>query len=123
MPTQPPTCVMYGLKPWASRKKPIARMISVASRVAKTPKTARLTRVLHMSMYVLKIANATRNHAIALGRFGPVSPAANVFETEASRTMIPSDIQKPPYVENAVAPNTFRLRNSHIPASSCTSPP
>ena len=68
-------------------------------------------------MYVLKIANATRNHATALATPAVASAAPNVFETEASRTTIPSDSQKPPYVENAVAPKTFRLRNSHIPAS------
>ncbi len=72
---------------------------------------------------MLKIANATRNHATAFGKFAPVRPAANVFETEASSTTIPSDSQKPPYVENAVAPKTFRLRNSHIPASNWTTPP
>ena len=30
---------------------------------------------------------------------------------------------EPPYVEKAVAPKTFRFRNSHMPASSCASPP
>jgi len=30
---------------------------------------------------------------------------------------------EPPYVENAVAPNTFWFRNSHMPAKSCVSPP
>ena len=36
---------------------------------------------------------------------------------------MPSDIQKPPYVENAVAPKTLRFLNSHMPASNWTSPP
>ena len=36
---------------------------------------------------------------------------------------MPIPIQKPPYVENAVAPKTFRLRNSHIPAQNCARPP
>ncbi len=49
--------------------------------------------------------------------------AAADFESTTSVTKNPSAIQKPPYVENAVAPNTFRFRNSHIPASSWTSPP
>ena len=38
--------------------------ISVISRVRKTAKTAWFTRALHSNMYVLKIANATRNQKI-----------------------------------------------------------
>ena len=45
-------------------------------------------------------------------------PYAKFFETSASTTTEPSPSQNPPYVENAVAPKTLRLRNSHIPASS-----
>ena len=72
---------------------------------------------------MLKIANATRNQATAFGRFEPARAAPKLFDTTARTTKMPRPIQKPPYVENAVAPNTFRLRNSHIPAHSCTSPP
>jgi hypothetical protein len=72
---------------------------------------------------VLKIANARRNQPSAFVRFAPASADANVFDTSASTTKIPRLSQKPPYVENAVAPKTFRFRNSHIPASSCTVPP
>ena len=32
-------------------------------------------------------------------------------------------IQKAPYEENAVAPNTFLFLNSHMPASSWATPP
>ena len=72
---------------------------------------------------MLKIANAIRNHASAFVRFAPVSEDANVFDTSARTTTLPRPSQKPPYVENAVAPKTFRFRNSHIPASSWTIPP
>jgi len=71
----------------------------------------------------LKIAKAIRNHATAFGRFAPASAAPNVLETTASTTKMPRPIQNPPYVEKAVAPKTFRLRNSHIPAHNCTIPP
>src|SRR5439155_12134510 len=105
IPTQPPRWIQPLLAlPWAASKLPITSRISVASSVRKTRKTATLTCVDHSSMYVLKIANASRNQAIAFGRFAPVSELANVFETSASTTKTPRDIQKPPYVENAVAP-------------------
>jgi len=118
IPTQPARWIRYGLAvPWACWKLPIARRISVASRVAKTRNTATFTCVDQRSMYVLKIAKAIMNQAIAFGRFAPASAPPKLFETTARTTKMPSDIQKPPYVENAVAPKTFRLRNSHIPAS------
>jgi hypothetical protein len=72
---------------------------------------------------VLKIANAMRNHASAFGIPAFVSPVAKVFESDAVKTTIPSESQKPPYVENAVAPKTLRFRNSHMPARSCATPP
>jgi hypothetical protein len=34
-----------------------------------------------------------------------------------------NDSQNAPYYANAVAPNVLPLRNSHMPASSCASPP
>jgi hypothetical protein len=43
--------------------------------------------------------------------------------SRARMTNIPSESQKPPYVENAVAPKTLRFLNSHMPASNCVSPP
>jgi predicted RNA methylase len=55
-----------------------------------------------------QIANETRNHASPFVKFAPARPAAKVFETSASTMKMPSASQKPPYVENAVAPNTFR---------------
>src|SRR5438874_9707351 len=67
MPAQPPMCVMYALPPCAALKNPTQSRISVISRVRKTPNTAMLTRLLQRSMYVLKIANASRNHASAFG--------------------------------------------------------
>src|SRR5206468_4055652 len=98
MPTQPPQCIQLEFVwPWASSKLPIASRISVISSVRKTMKTAPLTRVDQSSMYVLKIANATRNHATAFGRFAPARAAAKLFESTARVTKIPSDIQKPPY--------------------------
>src|SRR4051812_2399078 len=123
IPAQPPAWVIHALPPCASRKKPIASRISVISSVRNTRNVAAFTRMLQSSMYVLKIAKATRNHASELSRFGPATAFSNVFDTDASTTKMPSDIQKPPYVENAVAPNTLRLRNSHIPASSWQRPP
>ena len=66
------------------------------SGVRKTMNTAVLTRVLAISMYVLKTANANRNHASASVRFAEVSLAANVLETSARMTMAPSPIHKPP---------------------------
>ncbi len=74
-------------------------------------------------MYVLKMANAIRNHAIVFGTSPPVKPAPKPFTVTSRVTKIPSPIQNPPYVENAVAPKTLRLRNSHIPAQNCASPP
>jgi hypothetical protein len=124
MPTQPPRWTQPLLAfPCASSKLPITSKSSVASRVRKTRKTATLTCVDQSSMYVLKIANASRYHATAFGRFAPSSAPPKLFETTASTTKMPSDIQKPPYVANAVAPKTFRFRNSHMPASNCVSPP
>src|SRR4051812_4976068 len=114
MPIQPPILIML-VEFW---KLPITRTISVASRVRNTRNTAMLTWVLHNSMYVLKIANANTIHPRSL------AAAAGVAAFGAtSRNHNPSPIQNPPYVENAVAPNTFRLRNSHMPASSWMSPP
>src|SRR5581483_5408536 len=123
IPSQPPACSHHSVPPCERLKKPITSRISVISSVRNTRNTAPLTRMLQSSMYVLKIANASRNHASAFVRFAPATAEANVFETSASTTKIPRLSQKPPYVENAVAPKTFRLRNSHMPASSCTVPP
>src|SRR5690242_9806162 len=123
MPHQPPAWSHHSVPPCEMLKKPIASTISVISSVRKTRNTARLTRMLCSSMYVLKIANAIRNHASAFVRFEPASPPANVFETSARTTTEPRPSQKPPYVENAVAPKTLRFRNSHIPASSWQTPP
>src|SRR6185312_6419364 len=110
IPTQPPQWTQPEFScPCASMKLPITSRISVASSVAKTTNTATLTRVDHISMYVLKIANASRNQASAFGRFAPASAPPKLFEVTARTTKMPSDIQKPPYVENAVAPKTFRL--------------
>src|SRR5438094_6320373 len=122
-PTQPPAWSQYGLMPCATRKNPNASTISVISSVTKTPVTATLTRVAQNSMYVLKIANAIRNHASELSRSAPFSRPANPLDPDSSTTNMPSASQKPPYVENAVAPKTLRLRNSHIPASSWMRPP
>ena len=52
-----------------------------------------------------------------------VSAGENDFESVISTTNEPKPSQNPPYVENAVAPNTLRLRNSHIPARSWIAPP
>ena len=123
MPAQPPTCSQYGLMPWAMRKKPIASRISVISSVKNTDITAVFTRVDQNNMYVLKIANAIRNHARELSTSVPFSRPANPLDADSSTTKPPSASQKPPYVENAVAPKTLRFRNSHIPASSWTRPP
>ena len=81
-----------------------------------------LTRVLPMSMYVLKIAKAMRNQASEF-RTSAVARPAPSFVVSARTTKMPRDIQKPPYVENAVDPKTFRFLNSHMPARSWTSPP
>jgi hypothetical protein len=97
MPAQPPawsTQVAFGS--WESLKKPITSRISVISSVRKTMNTAAFTRMLAISMYVLKTANANRNHASALVRFAAVRLAANVLETSARMTVPPSPIQKPP---------------------------
>ena len=74
-------------------------------------------------MYVLKIANVSRNHASELSTSGPFSRPPKLSDIVISTTKIPSESQKPPYVENAVAPKTLRFRNSHMPASSWISPP
>ena len=110
-------------------KLPMNRMISVISRVRNTPNTAMLTWVLRISMYVLKMANPSRIQptswltvvtaaATATGVLAPVMAG-----TATSWYQMPRPIQKPPYVENATAPNTFLLRNSHMPASNWASPP
>jgi len=122
-PHQPPACSHHVLPPCDRLKKPTTSTISVISRVRNTPKTATLTRMLQRSMYVLKTANARRNQASAFVRLAPVRDAANVFDTSARTTTLPRPSQKPPYVENAVAPKTLRFRNSHMPARSCTAPP
>jgi hypothetical protein len=66
-----------------------------------------------------------RNQASAFGRSAlfVVIAAPNVFDRVAKVTKMPSASQNPPHVENAVAPNTLRLRNSHIPARSWIRPP
>ena len=93
----------------------------MACRVTKTMNTAGFTAVLHRSMYALKIANASRIHPRSL----EVAAAAEapVMCGSTSNAHRPSPIQNPPYVENAVAPKTFRFRTSHIPARSWISPP
>ena len=66
------------------------------SRVRKTAKTARLTRLLQSSMYVLKIANENRNQASPFARsFFPVSVPPS-FVVSARMTKIPNESQKPP---------------------------
>src|SRR6202035_405828 len=55
-PMYPPSFTV----PVMEEKLPMNRMISVISRVRNTPKTALLIFVLHSSMYVLKIAKASR---------------------------------------------------------------
>jgi len=47
-------------------------------------------------MYVLKTANAIRNHASALSTSGPFSRPAKPFDVVARRTKTPSASQKPP---------------------------
>src|SRR5437763_7989583 len=102
-PTQPPRWIQpLSARPCAASKLPMTSRISVASSVRKTRKTATLTCVDQSSMYVLKIANASRNQASAFGRFAPLSELLKLFDTSASTTKMPSDIQKPPYVESAV---------------------
>src|SRR4051795_12398927 len=112
-PAQPPAWRIHSLPPWARLKKPITSRISVISSVRKTRKTATLTRELQKSMYVLKMANASRNHASPLKSCVPSTAFATLFEIRTSVTKKPSAIQKPPYAENAVAPKTLRLGNSH----------
>src|SRR5579884_2478419 len=121
-PHQPPACSHQVWPLCESTKKPITSTISVISSVRNTRNTAVDTRRLFSSMYVLKTANANRYHASAFVRSPPWKLAAN-FVDSARITKRPRPIQKPPYVEKAVAPNTFLLRNSHIPARSCASPP
>src|SRR5579884_2182256 len=121
-PHQPPACSHQVWPLCESTKKPITSTISVISSVRNTRNTAADTRRLLRSMYVLKTANANRYHASALVRSPPWNPAVN-FVVPARITKIPRPIQNPPYVENAVAPNTLRLRNSHIPARNCARPP
>ena len=60
--------------------------------------TATLTRVLQRSMYVLKIANASRNHATAFGTLlgFAVSAVAKFFESTMNATKMPSESQNPP---------------------------
>ena len=56
--------------------------------------------------------------ATAFSTYGGFWLSLGIFVVESRTTMMPRPSQKPPYVENAVAPNTLRFRNSHIPASS-----
>ena len=70
-------------------------------------------------MYELKIAKPSTNQPSESSTFRP-SPS---FVRVAIITNDPSESQKPPYVANAVAPNTFLFRNSHMPARSCANPP
>src|SRR4051812_8270856 len=84
MPAQPPAWSHHAVPPCDRLKKPITSRISVISSVRKTMNTAVLTRMLQSSMYVLKIANANRNHASPFVRFEPAREAAKVFDTSAS---------------------------------------
>src|SRR5205823_512114 len=68
IPIQPPACRIQSLPPCEMLKKPITSRISVISSVRNTRNTAPLTRMLQSSMYVLKIANASRNQASAFVR-------------------------------------------------------
>src|SRR3954451_2798115 len=122
-PAQPPACSKYSVPPCEMLKKPITSRTSVISSVRKTPKTAVFTCMLPMSMYVLKTANANRNHASELfTSFLPVN-ADRKLVVWARSTYRPRPIQNAPYVENAVAPNTLRFLNSHIPAANWAMPP
>ncbi len=114
IPAQPPTLITLA-EFW---KLPITRMTSVICRVRSTRNTATLTCVLHSSMCELKIANASTIHPRSLA-----AAAGEAAFGATSRNHNPRPIQNPPYVENAVAPNTLRLRNSHMPASSWMRPP
>ena len=67
---------------------------------------------------MLKMANASRIQPRSL-----LAAAAEVAWGATSRSQRPRPIQNPPYVENAVAPKTFLLRNSHMPASNWMRPP
>ena len=49
----------------------------------------------------------------------PPPAAASLFE----ETRYQNASQKPPYEQNAVAPNVFLFANSQMPATSCTVPP
>ena len=61
------------------------------SSVRKTTKTATFTRMLQRSMYVLKIANATRNHASAfVQRSRPRAPPRRSSRRPARTTKMPS---------------------------------
>src|SRR6266542_1489360 len=75
IPAQPPAWSIHVLLPCATLKKPITSRISVISSVRKTPMTAMFTRRLQRSMYVLKIANESRNHARPLSTSAPFRPA------------------------------------------------
>ncbi len=81
-------------------------------------KTATLTRLLQSSMYVLKMANASRNQP----RLSRTSVATLTWPACVVR-MNAKESQNPPYVVKAVAPNTLRFLNSHMPAANCASPP
>src|SRR5215475_11965007 len=109
IPITPPVLMM----PLLFAKLPMNNTISVSSRVRNTATTAALTRVAASSMYVLKMANASR-----------IQPLSFDGLLEWTRIAYrPSPIQNPPYDENAVAPNVLPLRNSHMPASSWHRPP
>src|SRR5712692_11396306 len=99
-------------------KKPMNRRISVTSRVRKTRNTATLMRVLQKSMYVLKIANDRRNQPRSV-----LTSAAGTLPFRRRTIKVARDIQKAPYVENAVAPKVFPVLNSHMPAANWARPP
>jgi hypothetical protein len=74
------------------------------------------TWVLRISKYVLMMANEQDPGYVVVGGCGEAAlPHQQGPQAEP--------IQKPPYVANAVAPNTFLLRNSHMPARSWPNPP
>lgn len=73
----------------------------------------------------VNINHPIRNSPILL--FKPAPPSDSFSDASIPNppgvSRIANEIQKPPYDDNAVAPNVLPMPISHIPASSCTRPP
>src|SRR3954453_15959390 len=95
---------------------PSSRNVTVSS--AKTTMTAPDTRIDATNMYAVKMPQPIRYRPTEWA-----SCALSVMSFAKNCSNAQNDSQNAPYDVNAVEPNVLPVRNSHIPASSCASPP